>query len=73
MGHVEVDELGVLVIALAEGDGQAHLAQGSGGTAGHPREWPGGHELVVGHLKCLECLHGEDVEAGAAIDEGLRD
>ena len=35
VGDVEVDELGVVVVALAEGDRQADLPYWSGGAVGH--------------------------------------
>ena len=51
VGDVEVDELGVVVVARAKGDGEAYLPQRSGRALDHPRERLGGEELVVRHLK----------------------
>ena len=68
---VEVDELGAVVLVFAEGDWEADLPQGAGGVINDPRERLGGAEPAVGHMKQAECFHGEDIEAGATVNEGL--
>ena len=73
VGDVEVDELSVVVVALAEGDWEAHLPQGNSGAIGDSRERLSGQKLVIGHLEHFKRLDGENVEPCASIDEGLGD
>ena len=73
VGDVEVDELGVVVVALAESDREAHLPKGGGRAIHHPREQPGVHELVIGHWKPLESLDREHIETSTTINESLGD
>ena len=70
---VEVDELAAVVLLRAKGDSELDLPQRLDGSAGDSREGPGGHEPLVGHLKCLESLDGNDVQACTPIDERLGD
>ena len=70
-GDVEVDELGAVVVARAEGNREADLPNRDGGAIGDSRERLGWLKLVVGHLEIVECFHGQDVEPCAAVDEGL--
>ena len=73
VGDVEVDELGAVVVACPEGDGEADLPNRDCGAVGDSRERLGWLKLVVGHLEIVECFHGQDVEPCPAIDEGPGD
>ena len=63
VSDIEVDQLGAVVGLCAEGDCEPHLPQRGRETLCHPREGPGGHEPLVRHLKLLEGLDRDDVEA----------
>ena len=54
-----------------QGDREAYLPQGAGGSATDSGERLGGAEPAVRHVKQPESFHGEHVEASSAIDEGL--
>ena len=60
-GDVEVDELSAVVVASLEGDGEADLLQGAGGTAAALGERLGGTESAMGHVKQAKRLCGEHV------------
>ena len=70
---IEVDQLGALVGLRAKGDREPHLPRRGCEALCHPREGPGGHEPLVGHLKLLEGLDRDDVEACTPINERLGD
>ena len=73
VGDVEVDELGVVVVALSEGDREADLPYRGGGTIGNSLEELGRLEMIVWDLKVVEHLDGQDVKPSAAVNEGLGD
>ena len=58
VGDVEVDELGAVVVALAEGDGEMDLPYGDRGAVGDSGERLGWLKLIVWHLEIVECLDG---------------
>ena len=70
MGDVEVDELGVVVVACLEGDREADLPNWNCGAIGDSGERLGWLKLIVRHLEIVECLYGQDVEPCPAVDEG---
>ena len=55
---VEVDELGVVVLAFSEGDREADLPYRCGGIVGHSRERLGRLKLVIWHLEVVERVDG---------------
>ena len=73
VGDVEVNELGVVVVAGFEGDREADLPDWNCGAVSDSRERLGWLKLIVRHLEIVECLYGQDVEPCPAIDEGLGD
>ena len=73
MGDVEVDELGLVVIAITEGDRETNLTYRGGGAVSHSLERLGGLKLIIWYLKAVECLDGLDIEPCATVDEGLGD
>ena len=58
VGDVEVDELGAVVVAPAEGDRKADLPYWCGGTVSHSSKRLGWLEVLIGHLEALECVSG---------------
>ena len=68
---MKVAELGVIVVAITEGDGEADLPHRECGAICDYVEWLGWVELIIGDLECLEGLDGEDVEPCSAVDECL--
>ena len=73
MGNVGVDELGAVVVARPEGDGEADLPNWNCGAVGDSGERLGWLKLIVRHLEIVECLYGQDVEPCPAVDEGPGD
>ena len=73
MGDVEVDELGMVVVALPEGDQEADLPYRGGGAVGDSGERLGWLKLIVRHLEIVECFDRQDIESCSAIDEGPGD
>ena len=73
VSDVEVDELGVVVVACLEGDREADLPNRDRGAVGDSGERLGWLKLAVGHLEIVECFHGRDIEPSPAIDEGPGD
>ena len=63
----------MVVLVCVEGYGEADLPQGAGGAATKSWERLAEAEPLERYVKKAEGLHGEKVEAGAAIDEGLGD
>ena len=63
VSDVEVNELGVVVVACAEGDREADLPNRNRGAIGDSGERLGWLKLIVRHLEIVECFHGQDVES----------
>ena len=62
VGDVEVDELGAVVVACPEGDREEDLPNRDRGAVGDSGERLGWLKLVVGHLKVVEHVDGQDVK-----------
>ena len=73
VGDVEVDELGVVVVARPEGDREADLPNRNRGAIGDSRERLGWLKLIVRHLEIVERLYGQDTEPCPAIDDSPGD
>ena len=73
VGDVEVDELGVVVVACVEGDREVNLPDRDRGAVGDSGERLCWLKLIVGHLEIVERFHGQDVEPCPTIDEGPGD
>ena len=70
---VDVHQLGAIVIPRAKGDREADLPQGVSSSTAHPCEGLAETEPFERHMKKAESFHEEQVETGAAVDEGLGD
>ena len=70
-GDVKVDQLGAVIVALSEGDWEADLPYRGGGAVSHSWEGIGGLKLIVGHLKAVERLDGQDTEPRATSMRAL--
>src|SRR3954468_17505222 len=63
VGDVEVDELGAVVAAGAEGDREADLPDRNCGTVGDSGERLGWLKFIIGYLEVVERFHGQDVQS----------
>ena len=70
---VEVDKLGVVVVACTEGEREADLPNRNREAIGDSGERLGWLKLIVGHLEIVECFDRQDIESCSAIDEGPGD
>ena len=61
--HIEVEDLGAIVLASLKRDSEAYLAQGNRGTIGDAGEWHRRCQPLVGDLQLLERLDRDHVEA----------
>ena len=70
MSDVEVNELGVVVVAGSEGDREADLSDWNCGAVGDSRERLGWLKLIIRHLEIVECLYGQDAKPCPTVNEG---
>ena len=73
VGDVEVNELGVVIVALPKGDRKTYMPYRNSGTISDPTERLGRLKLIVWHLEIVEHLDGQDIESCSTVDEGLGD
>ena len=68
VSDVEVNELGVVVVAGPEGDREAELPDWNCGAVGHSKEGLGGLQLIIWHLEAVKRLDGKNIESRTTID-----